>query len=233
MTNQLDLQSIALAGHSNAKLELSAEDIIKVHASRKALERFLMGYRGALDEMLTKIKILKDEFEVVHEYSPIEHVDSRIKSPQSIMAKVELRGVERDFAAIRANIFDIAGIRITCAFISDIHLLADMLTRQRDVVTLEVKDYVAHPKANGYKSLHLIVSVPVFMSDRVEDVPVELQIRTVAMDFWASLEHKIYYKYDRDVPAHILHELKRAADVANDLDQTMENLRSQVDALEA
>ncbi len=108
-----------------------------------------------------------------------------------------------------------------------------MLTRQRDVMTLEVKDYVANPKPNGYKSLHLIVSVPVFMSDRVEDVPVELQIRTVAMDFWASLEHKIYYKYDRDMPAHICEELKKAADVANDLDQTIKNLRSEVKALQA
>ncbi len=231
MTNYLDLQLVALAGQSRLLPGPSAEDVVRAVAARKALERFLMGYRGALNEMLTKVKILKDEFEVVHEYSPIEHVSSRMKSPESIMAKVELRGVERDFAAIRANIFDIAGIRITCSFISDIHLLADMLTRQRDVMTLQVKDYVANPKPNGYKSLHVIVSVPVFMSDRVEDVPVELQIRTVAMDFWASLEHKIYYKYDRDVPAHIVRELKRAADVANDLDQTMENLRSEVKAL--
>ncbi len=233
MTNYLDLQLVALAGHSKVVPAPSEEDVARSVAARKALERFLMGYRGALAEMLTKVKILKDEFEVVHEYSPIEHVSSRMKSPESIMAKVELRGVEHDFAAIRANIFDIAGIRITCSFISDIHLLANMLTRQRDVMTLEVKDYVANPKPNGYKSLHLIVSVPAFMSDRVEDVPVELQIRTVAMDFWASLEHKIYYKYDRDVPAHILQELKRAADVANDLDQTMENLRSEVKALQA
>ncbi len=233
MTNYLDLPLIELAGRSATFPGPGADDVARAHASRKALERFLMGYRGALDEMLTKIKILKDEFEVVHEYSPIEHVNSRMKSPESILAKVELRGVGHDFAAIRANIFDIAGIRITCAFISDIHLLAEMLTRQRDVKTLQVKDYVANPKPNGYKSLHLIVSVPVFMSDRVEDVPVELQIRTVAMDFWASLEHKIYYKYDRDVPAHILQELKRAADVASDLDQTMESLRSEVNALKA
>lgn len=233
MTNHLDLQLIALTSQDTPTPELGADGVVRAQASRKALERFLMGYRGALDEMLTKIKILKDEFEVVHEYSPIEHVNSRIKTPESILAKVELLGVEHDFAAIRANIFDIAGIRITCAFISDIHLLAKMLTGQRDVMTLQVKDYVANPKPNGYKSMHLIVSVPVFMSDRVEDVPVELQIRTVAMDFWASLEHKIYYKYDRDVPAHILQELKRAADVASDLDQTMESLRSEVDALEA
>ncbi|MGB3859589.1 MAG: GTP pyrophosphokinase family protein, partial [Ornithinimicrobium sp.] len=133
---------------------------------------------------------------------------------------------------IRDNIFDIAGIRITCSFISDIYTLADMLTDQKDVEVLQVKDYVAHPKANGYKSLHLILSVPVFLSDRVEEVPVELQIRTVAMDFWASLEHKIYYKFDRDVPAHIVAELKQAAEVANNLDRKMESLRTEVNGLQ-
>ncbi|CAN5553613.1 hypothetical protein BH23ACT6_BH23ACT6_27600 [soil metagenome] len=149
------------------------------------------------------------------------------------MAKVETRGLDGSFDVIRANIFDIAGIRITCAFISDIYVLSDMLTSQRDVEVLQIKDYVAQPKENGYKSLHLILRVPVFMSDRVESVPVELQIRTVAMDFWASLEHKIYYKYDREVPAHILAELKQAAEVANNLDQKMESLRGEVNALQA
>jgi len=212
---------------------LSDEEFAQAAAARKELSRFLMGYRGALEEMLTKIKILKEEFELVHDYSPIEHVSSRMKTPESIMAKVDLRGLAREFAAIRDNIFDIAGIRITCSFISDIYTLSDMLTKQEDVHVLQVKDYVAEPKANGYKSLHLILSVPVFLSDRVEEAPVELQIRTVAMDFWASLEHKIYYKYDRDVPAHILAELRQAAAVASNLDLTMEKLRTEVNSLPA
>lgn len=219
---------------------LSSDDVSRVLSARKQLARFLMAYQGALDEMMTKINILKDEFERVHDYSPIEHVGSRMKSPESLMAKVDARGVERSFDAIRDNIFDIAGIRITCSFISDIYALSTMLTEQRDVEVVQVKDYVAEPKENGYKSLHLILRVPVFMSDRVESVPVELQIRTVAMDFWASLEHKTYYKYDREtyykydceVPAHILAELKQAAEVANELDQKMESLRSEVNALE-
>ncbi|MGC1209118.1 MAG: GTP pyrophosphokinase family protein [Ornithinimicrobium sp.] len=224
----LDLEHVAAQAH----VVKENEDIAKVMVARKSLSRFLMAYRGALEEMLAKIKILKDEFEMVHDYSPIEHVSSRMKSPESIMAKADLRGLARDPSVIRDNIFDIAGIRITCSFISDIYTLADMLTNQKDVEVLQVKDYVATPKPNGYKSLHLILSVPVFLSDRVEEVPVELQIRTVAMDFWASLEHKIYYKFDRDVPAHIVAELRQAADVANSLDQKMERLRTEVNSLQ-
>ncbi|MGB3593821.1 MAG: GTP pyrophosphokinase family protein [Ornithinimicrobium sp.] len=228
--NGMDLSLVEIEVRSGAPV--TRQEFAQSTVGRKALSRFLMGYRGALEEMLTKIKILKDEFEIVHDYSPIEHVSSRMKSPESLMAKVDLRGLPHDFTIIRDNIFDIAGIRITCSFISDIYTLADMLTDQKDVEVLQVKDYVAHPKANGYKSLHLILSVPVFLSDRVEEVPVELQIRTVAMDFWASLEHKIYYKFDRDVPAHIVAELKQAAEVANNLDRKMESLRTEVDGLQ-
>ena len=130
------------------------------------------------------------------------------------------------------QIQDIAGIRVTCSFISDTYRVLDMLTSQEDVTVLEVKDYVTNPKSNGYKSLHLIVAIPVFMSDRVEPVTVEIQIRTVAMDFWASLEHKIFYKYRGVVPANLVAELKEAADVANRLDIQMERLHNQVVALE-
>ncbi len=228
--SRLDLSLVEIEVRSGPPI--TSEQFAQAMAARKALSRFLMGYRGALEEMLTKIKILKEEFEIVHDYSPIEHVSSRMKSPESIMAKVDLRGLQRDFTIIRDNIFDIAGIRITCSFISDIYTLADMLTNQKDVKVLQVKDYVARPKPNGYKSLHLILSVPVFLSDRVEEVPVELQIRTVAMDFWASLEHKIYYKFDRDVPTHIVAELKQAAEVASNLDRKMESLRTEVNSLQ-
>ncbi|WP_179429740.1 hypothetical protein [Spelaeicoccus albus] len=133
---------------------------------------------------------------------------------------------------MRATMHDIAGIRVVCSFIADSYRVADMLTRQGDVSVIEVKDYIKSPKPNGYKSLHLIVDVPVFMSDNVEQVRVEIQIRTIAMDFWASLEHKIYYKYARDVPAELLAELGRAADVANELDVTMERLHDEVRALD-
>jgi putative GTP pyrophosphokinase len=197
------------------------------------LTRFLMSYKFATDEMMTKINILKEEFASIHDYSPIEHVSSRLKSPDGILNKAMRKGCPLVLDEIRNQIQDIAGIRVTCSFISDTYRVLDMLTSQKDVTVLAVKDYISAPKSNGYKSLHLIVAIPVFMSDRVEPVTVEIQIRTVAMDFWASLEHKIFYKYHGEVPANLVDELKQAADVANSLDLQMERLHDQVVALEA
>jgi putative GTP pyrophosphokinase len=198
---------------------------------RAEFTRFMMSYKFGIDEVMTKINILREEFNHVHDYNPIEHVNSRLKSPESILDKARRKGLEIDTAVIRERIHDIAGIRITCSFLSDIYKIRDMLAGQVDLTVIAERDYVASPKANGYTSLHLIVSVPVFMSDRVEQVPVEIQIRTIAMDFWASLEHKIYYKYNRDVPETLLDELKDAADTANRLDLKMQNLHTQVRAL--
>ena len=134
---------------------------------------------------------------------------------------------------IEAQIQDIAGVRIVCPFASDVYWISDMLTGQPDVTVLEVEDYIARPKANGYRSLHLIVTVPVYLSDRTEHVPVELQIRTIAMDFWASVEHAIYYKYDGVVPTTLLDELHHAAITAASLDETMSQLRAEVRDLES
>jgi putative GTP pyrophosphokinase len=198
---------------------------------RAEFTRFMMSYKFGIDEVMTKINILREEFNHVHDYNPIEHVNSRLKSPESILDKARRKGLEIDTAVIRERIHDIAGIRITCSFLSDIYKIRDMLARQVDLTLIAERDYVASPKANGYTSLHLIVSVPVFMSDRVEQVPVEIQIRTIAMDFWASLEHKIYYKYNREVPETLLDELKDAADTANRLDLKMQKLHTQVRAL--
>lgn len=199
---------------------------------RDGLARFLLSYKFGIDEMMTKINILKEEFTYTHEYSPIEHVISRLKSPESIVAKAQRIGCPVTFEDMREQMHDIAGIRVVCSFIADAYRVSDMLSRQGDVTVVEVKDYIKSPKANGYKSLHLIVDVPVFMSESVEPVRVEIQIRTIAMDFWASLEHKIYYKYDRDVPSRLLDELAKAADVANELDVKMELLHDEVRALD-
>ena len=137
----------------------------------------MMEYKFGLDEVMTKIKILKDEFSYAHEYNPIEHVGSRLKSPESIVRKAVRKDSPLTFDGIRKTVLDIAGVRVTCSFIADAYEISDMLTRQRDVTVVELKDYIAHPKANGYKSLHLIVEIPVYMSDRVENVFVEVQIR--------------------------------------------------------
>lgn len=192
------------------------------------VRRLMMTYRFGMDEVMTKITILRDEFRHIHEYNPIEHVGARLKSFESIVGKARRKGIPLTPTGIRENMFDIAGVRVTCAFVSDIYRVRDMIVRQPDLTLLEERDYIANAKPNGYKSLHLIVRVPVFLSDRQEDVTVEIQLRTIAMDFWASLEHKIYYKYDKEVPRHLTDALKLAADVAATLDTTMERIHEEV-----
>ncbi len=200
---------------------------------RQDFTRFMMLYKFAIDEVTTKISILQEEFSLVHDYNPIEHLSSRLKSPESIMAKIQKLQCEPSFESIRNTLNDIAGVRVTCSFISDTYRVFDMLSSQRDIRVLAIKDYIKEPKPNGYKSLHAIVEVPVFMSTGVQQVKVEVQIRTIAMDFWASLEHKIYYKYNRDVPAQLLQELGNAAHTAAELDATMERLHHEVKQLDA
>ena len=200
----------------------------QLRALRDETERFLREYRFGMQEIETKLGILREEFEHTHSYNPIEHVTSRVKSPDSLVEKVARKGIEPDFAAIRDSITDIAGVRVTCSFVSDVYRLFDLLARQDDITVRRVKDYIAEPKSNGYQSLHAIVEVPVFLSTGRVDVPVEVQFRTIAMDFWASLEHKIYYKYDSQVPDRLLDELKDAAVSAAELDQRMERLHREL-----
>lgn len=195
---------------------------------KKEFTRFMMSYKFGIDEVMTKVNILKDEFIYLHNYSPIEHVNSRLKSPESLLKKASRMDCALSVEELRKNIWDIAGIRITCSFISDTYKISEMLARQQDLKVIRLKDYITQPKENGYRGLHLIVEVPVFMSDRVTPVRVEVQIRTIAMDFWASVEHKIYYKYDREVPAYMLAELGDAAAAANQLDTKMERLRDEI-----
>jgi len=195
------------------------------------LKRFMMAYKFGLDEMNTKIKILKDEFNYIHDYNPIEHVKSRIKSPESILKKIYKKNIDLSLPSIKENIKDIAGIRITCSFISDIYRLSSMLEKQKDVNVIEIKDYIKSPKPNGYQSLHMIVEIPIFMSDREEKIYVEVQIRTIAMDFWASLEHKIFYKYNKEAPEQLLAELKEAAVIGAELDRKMERLHEEINKL--
>lgn len=197
-------------------------------ARAQEIGQFLLNYKFGLDEMLTKINILREELAFRGTGNPIEHVSSRLKSIESLRAKAERIGCPLELDAIGEQITDIAGVRIVCAFIADAYQVLDMLTTQPDVTVKVIKDYVARPKPNGYRSLHAIVEIPVFLSDDVRRVPIELQIRTVAMDFWASVEHKIYYKYAKDVPAELVAELAAAARVAQDLDQRMSELHRTV-----
>lgn len=195
---------------------------------KEEITRFMMMYKFALDSLETKIEILQEEFQFLHDYNPIENTKSRLKSPESILNKLYRKGCELTFPSIKAHIKDIAGLRITCSFVSDIYRIRDMLLSQNDLALIEAKDYIRTPKPNGYQSLHLLIEVPVYMSDRQERVCVEVQIRTIAMDFWASLEHKIFYKYNESVPPRLLQELKEAAVAAAALDLKMERLHNEI-----
>ncbi|WP_438433100.1 GTP pyrophosphokinase [Gorillibacterium sp. sgz500922] len=191
-------------------------------------KNWLLVYKFALDEVNTKLEILNEEFQFIHNYNPIEHMKSRLKSPESIISKLHRKGLEVSLENARDHIHDIAGIRIICSFTTDIYKIIDLLSRQSDVQVLKVKDYIKEPKPNGYRSAHLLILIPVFLTDRVEQVPVEIQIRTVAMDFWASLEHKIYYKFDSEVPRSITDQLKNSAELIDLLDKRMLAINEEV-----
>lgn len=194
-------------------------------------QEVILVYNAALRQIETKMQILNDEFQHVHQYNPIEHIKSRIKTPESIVKKLKRHGYESTIENMVKYINDIAGIRIICSFTSDIFRIADMISEQKDIRVLTVKDYITYPKASGYKSYHMIVSVPVYLSDRIVDTKVEIQIRTVAMDFWASLEHKIHYKFEGDAPEHIRSELVECARMVSDLDARMLSLNEEILAI--
>ncbi len=185
-------------------------------------------YNSALKEIVTKIDILNDEFHHVHQYNPIEHVKSRLKTPESIVKKLKREGYESTIDNMINYVNDIAGVRITCSFTSDIYRIVEILTNQSDLKVIAVKDYIANPKESGYKSYHLVVSVPIYMSDQVIDTKVEIQIRTIAMDFWASLEHKIYYKFEGHAPENISKDLKECAQIVSMLDAKMLSLNESI-----
>jgi putative GTP pyrophosphokinase len=192
------------------------------------MTHFMLVYKFGLAEIGTKITILAEELAHRGRGNPIEHVSPRLKTTASITAKARRINCPMTVDDVRTRIRDIAGIRIVCSFVSDVYTVADMLTRQPDITLLQTKDYIAQPKVNGYRSLHLIVEIPVFLSEQVVSVPVEVQLRTVAMDFWASLEHKIHYKYDPVVPGAVREELAAAAEDAARLDKRMERLHREI-----
>ncbi|MEG0216171.1 MAG: GTP pyrophosphokinase family protein [Hungatella sp.] len=185
-------------------------------------------YSSALKEINVKIEILNNEFVHIYNYNPIEHVKSRLKTPESIVKKLKRYDYEVTMENMTEKLSDIAGIRVICSFTSDIYQIADMLSRQSDVTVLYVKDYIKNPKPNGYKSYHMVVTIPIYLSDGPVETKVEIQIRTVAMDFWASLEHKIYYKFEGNAPAYLQQELKACADVVDMLDAKMYSLNGAI-----
>lgn len=185
-------------------------------------------YNSALKEIGTKLEILNDEFQHVHRYNPIEHIKSRLKTPESIVKKLKRHGHETTIDNMVEYVNDIAGVRVICSFTSDIYRIAEMIAGQSDIKLISVKDYIQNPKKTGYRSFHMIVSLPIFLSDRAAETKVEIQIRTVAMDFWASLEHKINYKFEGNVPDFIKRELIECSKITYELDERMLLLNDQV-----
>lgn len=191
----------------------------------------LMAYfRCAMMEVSTKFEVLNEEFSLQYDRNPIEGIKTRLKSPESIVEKVARKGDPLTVESIEENIHDIAGVRVICSYPSDIYMLADAFLRQDDIALIQKKDYIAHPKENGYRSLHLIVETPIFLYNQKRLMKVEVQFRTISMDWWASLEHKIRYKKDVVITDAIAKELRECAELSAGLDNRMERIQKEVDA---
>lgn len=192
----------------------------------------LLVYKFAVEEIKTKLNILDEEFGNIHDYNPIEHVRYRVKKPNSIIEKLERLGLEPTIENAKNNIFDIAGIRIICAFSADIYNVVELLSKQSDIKIVDIKDYIKNPKENGYRSLHVHIEYPVFLSSGTVPTRVEIQLRTIAMDFWASIEHKIYYKYREKAPGEIQNKLVECAGMISSLDNRMYQIKQEIQGLE-
>ena len=185
-------------------------------------------YSAAVREVRTKVEILDEEFRTRYAHNPIHHIDSRLKSPQSMMKKLARKGLPQTLEAAEANLNDIAGVRIVCNYLDDIYRIADLLQRQRDVEFVHRRDYIENPKESGYRSLHLVIRIPVFLSSHTELVPVEIQIRTIAMDFWASLEHQLRYKSNHETTQQLRRRLQHCAEASAALDREMQDIYREI-----
>ncbi|MBR0031834.1 MAG: GTP pyrophosphokinase family protein [Treponema sp.] len=200
---------------------VSTSDLINMAMQ---FQQLFMMYESAIKQVKTQFEILEDEFTSKHERKPISSISSRIKEPMSIAEKLQRKGLPITIDNMVTKLFDIAGIRITCPFISDVYRVLHILETLDDIEIIEQKDYIKEPKKSGYRSLHVVVKVRVSFSDQKREIPVEIQIRTIAMDFWASLEHQIHYKKDYSMPDNIVDELKSIAETIHDTDKRMQNL---------
>ena len=196
--------------------------------SQKEWTRLLLMSKFGIDEVETKLNIINDEYHFLHDYNPIEHITSRNKSPRNIMEKLRRMGLEPTLKNARLHLNDIGGIRVICSLIEDVYTIADQLKHQNDITVLTIKDYIKNPKPNGYRSYHMIIEVPVFLTDRVTPVKIEVQIRTVAMDLWAGLEHKIYYKSGIRIPQTLQDEIKQTADDMAAIDQRLCRMKAEI-----
>lgn len=209
----------------NTTQHIDANELIADYKELSELEHL---YNSAIKQLTIKFEILNDEFKVKYERSPIHHIESRLKSQTSIVKKLLKRGKDLSLESARENINDIAGVRVVCCYIDDVYAVADMLLRQSDIKLIKEQDYIKHPNYNGYRSLHLDIQIPIYLSEKTELVRVEVQLRTVAMDFWASLEHKMRYKKNiaPDQIKFLQDELSDCAKQSAALDERMQNIRN-------
>lgn len=208
---------------------LKSEDPAALLENAVPFIKLMNQYECALMEVETKLKVLNKEFSLAYNRNPFESIKTRLKSPVSIIEKMKRKGYELTLNSIEEKLADIAGIRVICSFPEDIYILAELLARQDDIIVLEKKDYIANPKESGYRSLHLILDIPIFLSTGKKHMKVEVQFRTIAMDFWASLEHKLKYKKDVANADEIGEELKRCADIINETDFRMQEIRAMIE----
>ena len=215
----IDLEALTASGFPEGLIEQAS-----------GFMELMMQYRCALMEVETKLNVLNAEFTMKNNRNPFESIKSRIKTPKSILEKLQRKGFEISVKGIEENLADVAGIRVICSFPDDIYATAKMLTDQDDIRVIQVKDYIINPKSNGYRSLHLILEVPIFLSNEKKNMKVEVQFRTIAMDFWASLEHKLKYKKNIENAEEISMELQRCAEASSQLDLRMQALRDRIEA---
>ncbi len=218
MDNELILRQ---AAHDNQNILADPQSIMD---TAMQFQQLLMLYESGIKQITTKFEILEDEFASKHERNPIETITSRIKEPMSIAEKLQRKGLSVTIDNMVNHLYDIAGIRVTCPFISDVYRVTQMLLQHDDITLIEMKDYIKNPKKSGYRSLHVIVKVGVYFSDQKREIPVEIQIRTIAMDFWASLEHQLHYKKDYEMPEDISQELRAISDTIAQNDLRMQRL---------
>lgn len=220
------MNASTLATYSDNQSTEELKDVLMAYA------KINKNYTAAIREVRTKLENLDDDFQLLHKHNPIHHMESRIKSPESILEKLQRKGYELDSKKISKQLLDIAGIRVICHYVDDIYTIVELLKRQDDLTVIKEVDYIKNPKPNGYRSLHLVVEIPVFFVNRVESIPVEVQIRTMAMDFWASLEHQLRYKSEGEIPKFIADELKECSENIANSDLQMQKIHSFLDDLD-
>lgn len=221
----------ALAAISNSAMNVLYHQTKKIMGRMVDYKELRMIYACAMKEIKTKFEILNTEFQLQYHRNPINSIQTRLKSTASIIEKLVKQNKSIDIDSVEENIHDIAGVRVICSYIDDVYLVAEALLKQDDITLVTRKDYIENPKANGYRSLHLIVKVPVFLSERRLEMEVEVQLRTIAMDFWASLEHQLHYKTDFDGKDALVDELRKCAETISQTDNDMMKIRSKVENL--